>query len=449
MNSRSLSRVLSTTSSSDPSSSRWYDERSSRFSALANTEIIGSDNTSVTSFQLSACESAVKETDGGELGTQQPLLESLLSAMQAEAHIPPRTSIESHCEETMEEASEVSEDEDIRGQVRLVSPFPARAVNGTACDHAMSIKTPTYTQLSPSRVFYQAHPEYDSEYDDDTEGTSVGSSSSLPSAFSGEKDTEDLERLGTFVSTGFPTSNLASSNQQTSPQFISPSTTTSRLSTSPIQFRSSDFGAARAAVLSDIYEEELPAAPISLEPVRAGSASRRASVVPTVAAPSPPESSTGETKIWWHCSPKRQCERSGSGHANCPSGSRGPAKAEESASQVATRVEMGSKEEVTALPPLSPSPPTPTHVKWRKRMQASSGVRKVLSVIFPCIPFSSDEKEDGGSASRKDPRASITRVRRWLTKSKPGEAANGGVVRQTSSGMLEVIVERQISSVVG
>ncbi|KAF5355058.1 hypothetical protein D9756_005563 [Leucocoprinus leucothites] len=420
-----LSRVLSSVSS-NRSASRWCEGHSTGVSTLTNTEFsqgLLSRSTSATSFNLSVgeCPTSVEDKNGSDgLGLDQPLLESLVSAVQVDAHIPPPASVESHYSEAS--GGDDGRD-DIRGRVRLVSSLSRVVAANQVQVPALTTKQRCASEPLPlSHRFHQVHPEYDSDYDEDTDSAESILSSS--SGFAGDETDDDV--CIDFRDASVPTRSTPS---PTLPRPHSTLLISTPPPASPLPTASSSFQArspkpiARVTVLSDIYEEELTTAESSpRRQVPSSSSSVPESLLPESPPPlleeipvASPVTSMVDGRAWWQIFPRHRRGGSGNNHSeHCDSiieKIEAEARAENRTPQTpqthghhniaSAPIKAGPEPNKEWKLPLAPLPPVPGCIPRsagrRLRSRTRSGARKVLSVVLPCIPVS----EGGKSEARR------------------------------------------------
>lgn len=408
-------------------------------------------------------------------GHKQQLLESLLSVLQLEAHVPASSASSADC--YSEETDTADYDGQVQGQIRLVPSLNATIAEASRIrDSTTTLEIPNNTQPPSLRHSHQDYPEYDSDYDECPHTVaSILSSSSLASSSSGYPDGEcsdgpnDIDLDGVIISEGSAGPSTTPSADVT-PSNLTPPPSSPPSTPSPIPFTAPNLSGIKAAGISDIHEEEIQA--IEVTPKRATFPSpntRRTpywdAVSPSMIAPSP--SADGE--VWWRTFQNHQCTSSASDEHDI----RGKPASEVSTGPELTNVvktENGIpshslqpapqalsyfQDKKSKHPP--PPPPSPTaHTTRHRRARTKSGTRKVFSVIFPCIPVSPEEKEANeeqvrGSAPEEGSRATGVRTRsigRRLTKARQGGSGKGEVKRHSSGVFLEVKVERQTIRVV-
>ncbi|XP_006461348.1 hypothetical protein AGABI2DRAFT_118246 [Agaricus bisporus var. bisporus H97] len=417
-------------SSNRGSSSRGSDEYSGRISALTNTAIFGSDETSLTSLAADD-PTFVKEPDSGEQRT--PSIESMLSAMQLGERVitPPPSSVIRQCDDIIEETDKSIKDEEIRGQVSSVSEDPGLALE-------------TSNPPSNSHILDQ-HPDYDSAYDcTDEEGT-------ISDFFIGQDPddpTNDIYSFGQSIGS-LDTHASVSSNRvniissPTRPPSIASSSSSV---VSSIRFRPIEPSAPRrrASILSHEYERQprvTPRRSFSFIPNGPAIPSRRIAFVEPVAVPLPPTSRGRKTVAWWK--PLSQRHRRSSRHfcsgitsRQSPPESILPDAPSQPISRVATSIATPD-ENAAAHSPLPPSlPQSPAHSTCQRPIHINLG--RLVSAIVPCIPISRKKqephelgKEEPKEKSRSKGIFPVRWVRR-LRKHKSGVPKAKGVVEEKS-----------------
>lgn len=389
----------STTSSSNRgSSSLWRDEYSGRISALTNTTIFESDESTPAGDDGPA---SVKEPESGERRT--PSIESILSTMQSGMRVvtPPPSSVIRQPDDTIEEADERGRDEETLEQVPSDPELP---------DLTLGISD------SPSHVLDQ-HPDYDSAYDSsDEENETISDffggrdpdnwvddavSTSQSISISEVQVSVPPDRANDFSSSTRPPS--VASWPRSSVRFRAPSVTSSS-SISSIRFRrmGSSASLGQATVPPGVYErqEQVNFGPSTscnnrAVPFRGVTFAEPASVPP------PPLPRPDKAVAWWKTS---QLNKRPECSYLCPSRQRNPESMNPDAPSqpISPRATpIATLENMEAHSPLSPSSAKPTARSVRHR-RTRFNFRRVVSAILPCIPISQEPDESSEAESPKE-----------------------------------------------
>lgn len=165
-NDNRLSRVLSSIFS-NLSIPLWHEGSSTGVSAMETTLFSrGSHSTSITSFNLT--DSPSKSLDDGRCSdapeVEQRLSQSPINAEQADAHVPPPSP--TLLKSRFSDYSDLIDDDESIGEICFVSSSRTAETNKILAPAARARSVSE--SLSWYRAFCEAHPEYDSDLDRDT-----------------------------------------------------------------------------------------------------------------------------------------------------------------------------------------------------------------------------------------------------------------------------------------
>lgn len=331
-----------------------------------------SHNTSITSFDS---PESLDEKCSDAPRKEQPLTLNLMNVKQIDA--PSSTPLRSRFSDYSDKSDD---DDDSIGEICFVSSSRTAEVN--------KVLAPTTSISEPLPwlfAFCKAHPEYDSDYDRDTDTTDSGLNLPLESAEVG------AEYRG-FHETSM--SNIPMAHPNPLPNSVLSDLTPPSLSTpSPCYIRSPISGA-KANALSNIYEKEASSSRIN-----------------------PPEDAVvaypATTHCPWWCTPGSEGSRSEhNNRVTEETKTKNPVK--ETGTSHAHDCRVVSK----------------ARIYGKMCSRTKSGVRTVLSIILPCIPVAGElERADEKDRCRvqqdgaKESGVTVTANDRHLTRSEGNHTA--------------------------